>query len=179
MRLRCRSFGMSASPRAVLIPEGCLAGAGRACGVRTGFRVRSGKDGCLAMPFTLILFNAAQANMAFAPRSIGATAWCYSHWAGVAINTRCGGVEIQPYYLPVLGTAAQRHPVVMTMRCCGKFELGHLLVSRFGLHPALPMPVTQSLLAGLCPRAGAMSMTWSWGASYMITVRRSCDMGTA
>ncbi|XP_035750075.1 E3 ubiquitin-protein ligase HECTD3 isoform X2 [Egretta garzetta] len=31
---------------------------------------------------------------------------------------------------------------------------------------------------GPCPRAGAMSMTWSWGASC-ITVRRSCSAGTA
>ena len=78
------------------------------------------------MPFTLIPFDTAQAKMAFAPRSIEATAWCYSHWAGVAINTRNGGGEIQLCHLPVAGTAARRHPDVVTMRCCGQSELGHL-----------------------------------------------------
>lgn len=78
------------------------------------------------MPFTLIPFDAAQAKMAFAPQSIGATTWCYSHWAGVAINACCGGGEIQLCHLPVAGTVARHHPNVVTMRCCSRSELGHL-----------------------------------------------------
>lgn len=78
------------------------------------------------MPFTLKLFNTAEAKMAFAPRNIRATTWCCSQWAGVAINTWYGGGDIQPCHLPVAGTAARHHPDVVTVRCCGYSEMGHL-----------------------------------------------------
>lgn len=49
--------------------------------------------------------DTAQAKMAFAPWTIGVTV-CYSHWAGVAINTWYADDEMQLCHLSAAGTVA-------------------------------------------------------------------------
>lgn len=91
-------------------------------GLASGFG--RGKMGCCVMPLQYL--GTAQAKMALAPQTIGVAVYCYSRWAGVAINTWCAGDEIQPCHLSAAGTVAWHHANWVAVRHCSQSWLGLL-----------------------------------------------------
>lgn len=90
-------YDVPACPRAGLRhPEGLLARAWTCLQGQDWLQGLEGgrwEDGCHAMPLQYL--GTAQAKMAFALWTTGVAVYCYSRWAGVAINTWCAGDEIQ------------------------------------------------------------------------------------